>query len=62
MLAVTSSLVSGNKTYVVGVDFGTLSVPSFLLESDIVYQDNITELLIDSEYWTQEEVDSGVAE
>ncbi|WP_298747126.1 hypothetical protein [uncultured Serinicoccus sp.] len=54
--------MSGNKTYVVGVDFGTLSVPSFLLESDIVYQDNITELLIDSEYWTQEEVDSGVAE
>ncbi len=43
-------------------DNGVKVVPSFLLESDIVYQDNITELLIDSEYWTQEEVDSGVAE
>ncbi|KUG53788.1 sugar ABC transporter substrate-binding protein [Serinicoccus chungangensis] len=43
-------------------DNGVKVVPSFLLESDIVYQDNITELLIDSEYWTQEEVESGVAE
>ena len=43
-------------------DNGVKVVPSYLLESDVVYQDNITELLIDSGYWTQEEVDSGVAE
>lgn len=41
---------------------GVKVVPSFLLESDIVYADNITELLVDSGYWTAEEVASGVAE
>ena len=34
-------------------------VPSFLLESDIVYKDNIQALLIDSGYFTQEQVDKG---
>ncbi|MFK5584048.1 MULTISPECIES: multiple monosaccharide ABC transporter substrate-binding protein [unclassified Serinicoccus] len=43
-------------------DNGVKVVPSFLLESDVVYQDNITELLVDSEYWSQEEIDAGVAE
>ena len=38
---------------------GVKDVPSFLLESDIVYQDNIQELLIDSGYFTQEQVDKG---
>ncbi len=38
---------------------GVKDVPSFLLESDIVYQDNIQELLIDSNYYTQEQVDKG---
>lgn len=42
-------------------DNGVFVVPSFLLESDIIYDNNITELLIDSGYWTQEQVDSGVA-
>ncbi|GMA35351.1 hypothetical protein GCM10025876_15550 [Demequina litorisediminis] len=37
-------------------------VPSYLLESDIVYADNIEALLVDSGYWTAEEVASGVAE
>lgn len=41
---------------------GVKVVPSFLLESDIVYQDNITELLVDSGYWTADEITSGVAE
>jgi len=36
-------------------------VPSFLLASDIVYADTITSLLVDSEYWTADEVASGVA-
>jgi len=40
---------------------GVKVVPSYLLESDIVYADNITALLVDSGYWTQEEVDSGQA-
>ena len=35
--------------------------PSYLLESDIVYADNIQALLIDSGYWTEEEVASGQA-
>src|SRR5690606_30977146 len=42
-------------------DNGVKVVPSFLLESDIVVADNITSLLIDSGYWTEEEVASGVA-
>jgi len=36
-------------------------VPSFLLASDIVYADTITSLLVDSDYWTADEVASGVA-
>ena len=41
---------------------GVKIVPSFLLESDIVYASTVTSLLIDSGYWTQAEVDAGVAE
>lgn len=41
---------------------GVKVVPSYLLESDIVYADNITSLLVDSGYWSAEEVASGVAE
>lgn len=36
-------------------------VPSYLLASDIVYADTITSLLVDSGYWTADEVASGVA-
>lgn len=43
-------------------DNGVKVVPSYLLESDIVYTDNIQSLLVDSGYWTAEEVASGVAE
>ncbi|WP_062465232.1 multiple monosaccharide ABC transporter substrate-binding protein [Demequina soli] len=42
-------------------DNGVKVVPSFLLESDIVYKDNIQSLLIDSGYWTADEVASGQA-
>ena len=42
-------------------DNGVKVVPSFLLESDIVYADTIQALLIDSGYWTEEEVAAGVA-
>jgi putative multiple sugar transport system substrate-binding protein len=43
-------------------DNGVKVVPSFLLESDIVYTDNIQSLLVDSGYWSAEEVAAGVAE
>ena len=43
-------------------DNGVKVVPSYLLESDIVYKDNIQSLLVDSGYWTADEVASGVAE
>ncbi|WP_430869260.1 multiple monosaccharide ABC transporter substrate-binding protein [Demequina aurantiaca] len=43
-------------------DNGVFVVPSYLLESDIVYKDNIDELLVQSEYWTAAEIESGVAE
>ncbi|GAA3938700.1 multiple monosaccharide ABC transporter substrate-binding protein [Microbacterium soli] len=43
-------------------DNGVKVVPSYLLESDIVVADNIQSLLIDSGYWTEAEVASGVAE
>ncbi len=43
-------------------DNGVKVVPSFLLESDIVVADNIGELLVDSGYWSEEEIEAGVAE
>ncbi|MGV2985785.1 multiple monosaccharide ABC transporter substrate-binding protein [Microbacterium sp. AGC85] len=43
-------------------DNGVKVVPSFLLESDIVVAANITSLLVDSGYWTEEEVAAGVAD
>ena len=64
-ILVTEAYVAGEEpeandteTY----DNGVKVVPSFLLESDIVYADNITSLLVDSGYWSAEEVASGVAE
>jgi putative multiple sugar transport system substrate-binding protein len=41
---------------------GVKVVPSYLLDVDTVYADNIQELLVDSGYWTQEEIESGQAE
>jgi len=42
-------------------DNGVKVVPSYLLESDIVYASNIQSLLVDSGYWTEAVVASGVA-
>ena len=42
-------------------DNGVKVVPSYLLPVVTVWQDNITETLIDTGYWTAEEVESGVA-
>ncbi|WP_125773379.1 multiple monosaccharide ABC transporter substrate-binding protein [Antribacter gilvus] len=43
-------------------DNGEKIVPSYLLESTIVTKDNIQSALVDTGYWTAEEVESGVAE
>lgn len=40
-------------------DNGAMVVPSFLVPIQAVYQDNIEEVLIDSGYYTAEEVESG---
>ncbi|GHD04200.1 sugar ABC transporter substrate-binding protein [Zhihengliuella salsuginis] len=40
-------------------DNGKKVVPAFLLESDIVVAENIEPLLVDSGYWTAEEVEAG---
>ncbi|WP_432563244.1 multiple monosaccharide ABC transporter substrate-binding protein [Kineococcus sp. SYSU DK003] len=42
-------------------DNGVKVVPSFLLESQIVTKDNVTSALVDTEYYTQAEVDAGKA-
>jgi len=42
-------------------DNGVKVVPSFLLESQIVTKENVTSALVDTEYYTQAEVDAGKA-
>jgi putative multiple sugar transport system substrate-binding protein len=42
-------------------DNGVKVVPSFLLESQIVTKDNVTSALVDTDYYTQAEVDAGKA-
>ncbi|MBB1483776.1 sugar-binding protein [Tessaracoccus sp. MC1865] len=42
-------------------DNGVKVVPSYLLDVTTVTKDNVTEALVDTGYWTQEQVDSGVA-
>ncbi|KQO11386.1 sugar ABC transporter substrate-binding protein [Agreia sp. Leaf244] len=44
--------VNNTKDY----DNGAKVVPSYLLESQIVVKDNITEVLVDSGYWTEDEI------
>lgn len=41
-------------------DNGVKVVPSYLLESQTIYQDNIKSVLIDSGYFTQDQVNKGV--
>jgi len=40
-------------------DNGEIVVPSYLLDSVIVYKDNINEALVETGYWTEDEVKSG---
>lgn len=42
-------------------DNGVKVVPAYLLDVVTVTKDNIKEALVDTEYWTQEEIDAGVA-
>ncbi|WP_062385471.1 multiple monosaccharide ABC transporter substrate-binding protein [Demequina iriomotensis] len=42
-------------------DNGVKVIPSFLLESEVVTADNLESVLVDSGYWTAEEVASGQA-
>jgi len=63
-VTVTKAFLEGNTpeandttTY----DNGVEVVPSFLLPIDIVYSDTVQSLLVDSGYWTADEVASGVA-
>ena len=63
-VTVTKAFLEGNTpeandttTY----DNGVEVVPSFLLPIDIVYSDTVQSLLVDSCYWTADEVASGVA-
>ncbi len=53
----TEPEANDTKTY----DNGVKVVPSYLLDSDIVYTDTITPLLVDSGYWTADEVAAGVS-
>lgn len=56
-MAGTTPEANDTKSY----DNGVKVVPSFLLQSDIVYKDNIKSLLIDSGYYTEAEVKAGQA-
>ena len=42
-------------------DNGVKVVPSYLLDVVTVTSENITEALVDTGYWTQEQIDAGVA-
>jgi len=63
-VVVTQAFLEGKTpeaNYTTTYDNGVKVVPSFLLTSDIVYADTVQSLLVDSGYWTAEEVASGVA-
>jgi putative multiple sugar transport system substrate-binding protein len=63
-IVVTQAYLDGTEPEAndtVTYDNGVKVVPSYLLESDIVYSGTITSLLVDSGYWTADEVAAGVA-
>ena len=62
--AVTAAqdLLAGNEpeaNYTEDSDNGVKVVPSYLLDVVTVTQDNLTKALVDTGYWTQEEIDAG---
>jgi len=61
-IKVTGDYLSGNEpepNNTTDYDNGNKVVPSYLLESTVVTKDNIKSVLIDSGYYTQEQVDKG---
>jgi putative multiple sugar transport system substrate-binding protein len=61
-IKVTGDYLSGNEpeaNNTTDYDNGVKVVPSYLLESTVVTKDNIKSVLIDSGYYTQEQVDKG---
>ncbi len=61
-IKVTGDYLSGNEpeaNNTTDYDNGNKVVPSYLLESTVVTKDNIKTVLIDSGYYTQEQVDKG---
>jgi len=57
LLGGTEPEANDTETY----DNGVKVVPSYLLDVVTVTADNVVEALVDTEYWTQEQVDAGVA-
>ncbi len=58
-VAMATALLNGEEPEVnntTDYDNGVKVVPSYLLESQIVVKDNITEILVDSGYWTEDEI------
>ncbi|RXZ87093.1 sugar ABC transporter substrate-binding protein [Agromyces atrinae] len=58
-VAMATALLNGEEPEVnntTDYDNGVKVVPSYLLESQIVVKDNITEVLVDSGYWTEAEI------
>ncbi|KAA9130699.1 multiple monosaccharide ABC transporter substrate-binding protein [Microbacterium caowuchunii] len=58
-VAMASAILKGEEPEVnntTDYDNGVKVVPSYLLESQIVVKDNITEVLVDSGYWTEDEI------
>ncbi|HMR50119.1 MAG TPA: sugar ABC transporter substrate-binding protein [Arachnia sp.] len=63
-VVVAVDLLSGNEpeaNNTTDYDNGVKVVPSYLLDVVTVTKDNITEALVDTGYWTQAQIDAGVA-
>ncbi len=62
-VSATQALLAGEEpeaNNTTDYDNGVKVVPSYLLDVVTVTADNITEALVDTGYWTQEEIDAGV--
>ncbi|MCU1438365.1 MAG: sugar transporter substrate-binding protein [Naasia sp.] len=59
-VAMTTAVLNGEEPEInntTDYDNGVKVVPSYLLQPVIVVKDNITETLVDTGYWTQDEID-----
>ncbi|KQW06638.1 sugar ABC transporter substrate-binding protein [Leifsonia sp. Root4] len=58
-VTMASAILNGEEVEVnntTDYDNGKITVPSYLLPSQIVVKDNINEVLVDSGYWTEDEI------